>query len=435
MTGIPLFPAAQQAQIIRAHQRDLYHVSLLHEQAENTARSWLGSRTLTRWDKELELVVKLLYYSLTTGRATQTLGEEYTDIWQHSTTMPPSRLTRAALVLLPSLPAYMLSRMVNTAQVFPHSPWLTTLLRDLPFVLETLTELNLAVFYIRGVYYDVFKRFLGVRHISSLPENPHTRPPSYSLLGVLLTARLIYRLTLFVQSKRSNSALGDQKGKRAVQDSASRETYLDDRPVSQLLDSVDPESEPAKPAEDDARTMLDVASLPPTIRASRTCTLCLEERTDTCSTECGHLFCWSCIVGWGREKVSLFIQNAVTTPDSRLDLTGRMPIVSTEPEPYSLTADIQSMSYMVNRKVHGLQSDEQIDRTSGELYIYTTCCIRVMLSPLRRIRPNSLLGFASFTYTSAASSRTRFINSSKPIILPSIRISTLSYSHMTTFVR
>lgn len=72
-----------------------------------------------------------------------------------------------------------------------------------------------------------------------------------------------------------------------------------------MLDVVDPESEPAKPAEEDARTMLDVASLPPAVRASRTCTLCLEERTDTCSTECGHLFCWSCIIGWGREKVSL----------------------------------------------------------------------------------------------------------------------------------
>ncbi|KAJ3877529.1 Pex12 amino terminal region-domain-containing protein [Lentinula edodes] len=298
MTGIPVFPAAQQAQIIRAHQRDLYHVSLLREQVENTARSWLGTRTLTRWDKEVELLVKLMYHGLTTGRATQTLGEEYTDIWQHSATVPPSRLTRAALVLLPSVPAYILSRFVNINRV---SARLATLLIYLPFVLETLTDINIAVFYIRGVYYDVFRRILGVRHISSLPENPHIRPPSYSLLGVLIAVRLIYRLIMFARSK-SSSALLEEKGKRVVQVSSDRETYLDDRPVSQMLDVVDPESEPAKPAEEDARTMLDVASLPPAVRASRTCTLCLEERTDTCSTECGHLFCWSCIIGWGREK-------------------------------------------------------------------------------------------------------------------------------------
>ncbi|KIK70380.1 hypothetical protein GYMLUDRAFT_148619 [Collybiopsis luxurians FD-317 M1] len=301
MTGIPVFPAAQQAQIIRAHQRDLYHVALLREQAENTARSWLGTRTLTRWDKELDLMVKLIYYGLTTGRATQTLGEEYTDIWQRSATVPPSRLARAALVLLPSLPAYILTRFINVTVVSTRSPKLAAVLKVLPTALETLTEINLAVFYIRGVYYNLWKRLLGIRHISSLPENPHIRPPSYSLLGILIAVRLVYRLVVYIRSQRAESML-ELKGKRAAQVDSDRETYLDDRPVSQMLDIVDPESEPAKPAEEDERTMLDVASLPPAIRASRVCTLCLEERTDTCSTECGHLFCWSCIVGWGREK-------------------------------------------------------------------------------------------------------------------------------------
>jgi peroxin-10 len=247
------------------------------------------------------LLVKILYYGLTTGRATQTLGEEYTDMWQQQgSRVPPSRLTRAALVLLPSLPAYLLTRFVNMTSVSATSPKLAALLKALPTALETLTEINLAVFYMRGVYYDVLKRLLGVRHISSLPENPHTRPPSYSLLGVLIVVRLIYRLVIFVKSK--TAATVEDKRKRAIQDSSDREMYLDDRPVSQLLEVVDPESEPAKPAEEDERTMLDVASLPAAVRASRICTLCLEERTDTSSTECGHMYCWSCIVGWGREK-------------------------------------------------------------------------------------------------------------------------------------
>jgi peroxin-10 len=78
--------------------------------------------------------------------------------------------------------------------------------------------------------------------------------------------------------------------------------FIDDRLVSTMLESVDPESTPAKPAEEDENTILDVSSIPASVRAGRTCTLCLEERTDSCATECGHLFCWSCVVGWGREK-------------------------------------------------------------------------------------------------------------------------------------
>lgn len=124
-----------------------------------------------------------------------------------------------------------------------------------------------------------------------------------------------------------------------------------------MLDIVDPESEPAKPAEEDERTMLDVVSLPPAVRASRICTLCLEERTDTCSTECGHLFCWSCIVGWGREKVS--VKSIIVEQVSDYScFTGRMSTVSSEFEPYTIVTDIQSMSCSqlnISIKVHRLQ--------------------------------------------------------------------------------
>lgn len=80
------------------------------------------------------------------------------------------------------------------------------------------------------------------------------------------------------------------------------EMFIDDRLVSTMLDVVDPDAQTAKSAEEDENTVLDVASLSSGVRAGRKCTLCLEERTDSCATECGHLFCWGCIVGWGRER-------------------------------------------------------------------------------------------------------------------------------------
>lgn len=116
-----------------------------------------------------------------------------------------------------------------------------------------------------------------------------------------------------------------------------RETYLDDRPVSTFLGPENPEGEPAKPAEEDERTMLDVGSIDGALRAGRNCTLCLEERTDTCSTECGHLFCWSCIVGWGREKVRL---EPISKSDGSNVATGGVPTVPTVLEPNALVTNL-----------------------------------------------------------------------------------------------
>lgn len=55
--------------------------------------------------------------------------------------------------------------------------------------------------------------------------------------------------------------------------------------------------------------------------------------------------------------------------------------------------------------------------------------INVILSPFRRIRPNCFLLFF-FTLTSSASSRTKFMYSSKPIIRPSTLRSFCSNSHI-----
>ena len=142
--------------------------------------------------------------------------------------------------------------------------------------------------------------------LSSVPEDPHIGPPSYSLLGVLLGIRLLHRLLAYIQAQQEaqvSSGKGEQHVERA---DVTAGFFIDEKPVLDLL-NLDPVNEPTKPAEEDERTILEISKIPQAIRTGRNCTLCLEERTDSCSTECGHLFCWNCIVGWGREKVNLFV--------------------------------------------------------------------------------------------------------------------------------
>ncbi|EPQ61390.1 hypothetical protein GLOTRDRAFT_102715 [Gloeophyllum trabeum ATCC 11539] len=302
-SSLPSFPPAQQAQTIRANQRDLFHVLSLKEHTENTLRAWLGTRLLSRWDKEIELGVKLLYYGLTTGRAVQTLGEEYTDIWLHSssTNRRPSAELRAALILLPTLPWYLLARFGSALQ--DNSSFLTAIVRRLPTAIEVISEINLAIFYLRGTYYDLSKRILGIRQLSSIPEDPRTRPPSYALLGILLGVRLMHRLFTSLRALRASREAKTTAGHKSKQSvDALNEAFIDDRAVSTMLGPSDPEGKPVVPAEEDDRTVLDMAAIPEELRTGRNCTLCLEERTASCATECGHLFCWDCIVGWGREK-------------------------------------------------------------------------------------------------------------------------------------
>lgn len=133
-----------------------------------------------------------------------------------------------------------------------------------------------------------------------MPQNPHIRPPSYSLLGIMLGVRLLHRL---VSSIRLKYAAGVDGSPANAATNTDQGMFIDDRPVSSLVGRLSPENEQTQSAEQDEGTMLDIEAIPEAVRAGRNCTLCLEERTNSCSTECGHLFCWDCIVGWGREKV------------------------------------------------------------------------------------------------------------------------------------
>lgn len=152
------------------------------------SQNYTGTRWLTRWDKELNLSVKLCYYAFTTGAgtvecshtthrliycsaATQTLGEEYTGIWQYSPsaqTVPPPSLVRTTLIILSFVPSYFIGRLGQNVALNNRHPNVAKWLKRLPSALDVVTEIHLAVFYLRGSYYDLVKRILGIHHVGVL---------------------------------------------------------------------------------------------------------------------------------------------------------------------------------------------------------------------------------------------------------------------------
>ncbi|KAH7340380.1 Pex12 amino terminal region-domain-containing protein [Rhizoctonia solani] len=311
---LPSLSPATQAQIIRSNQKDLQHVAQLREQISDVVRNYLGSRWLHRREAELELVTNILYSTVTSLRATQTLGEEYVGMWAYdsNTRSLPSRKLRAALVLLPTLPSYIISKFNSQAL---GSSSLSTCLRALPGIVETTVELNLALFYLTGTYNTLTRRVLGVRHVSSTLPDPNARPPSYSFLGILMCIRLLHRLYSLIDKELKSLeppapvqstnalALSDSQPLLAPRDTdIQQHQYIDSRRVTEILHTHAESSETPLGAETDEFTSLHIVGVSPELRAGRRCALCLEERTATTSTECGHLFCWACIVGWGDEK-------------------------------------------------------------------------------------------------------------------------------------
>ncbi|KAF8592031.1 hypothetical protein K439DRAFT_1643984 [Ramaria rubella] len=299
-------PSASQAQIIRANQRDVFHISSLREQLEASLRTWFGTRWILRWEKEIELFAKLAYFGLVNRYSYQTLGEEYTDIWQRSLRSPglSSGKLRSAVVLFSILPSYFLRSLGSRLNARVPGTWFTKLVHHLPTLLDALSEINLAVFYFCGNYHDLTQRIFRIRHISTIPTNPNVTPPSYSILGLMITIRLAYRVIEFLRSYSSPDTpeAEREKGERRLHHISPGEPTIDTRNVSSILASMSADEHEPTSAEDDEHTMLYVPALSVEERMARRCTLCLEERTSTCATECGHLFCWSCISGWAKEK-------------------------------------------------------------------------------------------------------------------------------------
>ncbi|KAL8370703.1 hypothetical protein RB595_000865 [Gaeumannomyces hyphopodioides] len=201
----------------------------------------------------------------------------------------------------------------------------------------------LTAFYFGGAYYGLAKRAVGLRYIFT--RNVTGGPGAagrdgrggYEILGVLMVAQFAIQAYLHARSvlagtapsgSSSGAADGDEHAAPHPHHAYGVEVSLDhehsfaannglllfpgelaaaaDGGGARAATAIDVPRATHTPVAPRARYDLarDPAAVMGWIKGAhqRKCTLCLDEMRDPAATSCGHVFCWSCIGDWVREK-------------------------------------------------------------------------------------------------------------------------------------
>ena len=347
------YPFATSPDILRTHEKDAYLTSTLSVQASSILRSLLGARFTHRHTDTINHLTELLYLCLTTLLGNRTLGEEYCDVIQvEDDTLRLVSLSRrvgyiASVVFTPwllakTLPALRrrlrtkLERVIERGKQKAQASE-SRALRFQEYVLKHLDSLtspsliyvwSLATFYFTGSYYHLSKRLFGLRYIFTRRIQPDEQRVGYEVLGVLLVLQMVVQSILHVRQ----TLLDNASEQRADTDSAN--AIISDKkleiPVRSTLEGTfTPPNLPKGPPQTTQTPVLDhprydlstpnTMSWIPAGQQSK-CTLCLEPFRDPSVTTCGHVFCWTCLQDWVREKAECPLCRQTILPQKVLPL-------------------------------------------------------------------------------------------------------------------
>ncbi|KAL6709617.1 peroxisome biogenesis factor 10 [Coniothyrium glycines] len=349
------YPFATSPDIIRSHQKDAYFSGVLLEQISSLIRKFYGARFAHTYVSETRVAGDLLYLGLTTLIGNRTLGEEYTDIVQveSETGKLPALGRRAGYILGCILGPYLLGRMLPALRRRMRAKLEANLrgyarqqakaqhqaqerggeakigrplgMRIQNYILQNLDTitspspiyaLSLATFYFSGSYYHLSKRLAGLKYIFTRQVPDSDNRAGYEVLGVLLVLQMAVQAYLHVHTTVTSAAAigaGHPQGTSAIVGGGA-EVSLDPNAYSAnnalLFEAAQPTTAPSDlskwtntPSAENPRIELtDEDTMSWIGGGNRKCTLCLEELKDPSVTTCGHVFCWTCISDWAREK-------------------------------------------------------------------------------------------------------------------------------------
>lgn len=298
---------------MRAHQKDAYFETSFQTQLQEVLHIFKGSRFINTHPEEIAVAAKAIYLSLTTLIARRTLGEEYVDLIyvNRKGTRFPKILLRIGFILSYAVVPYFLTKLIrrlglsrsddeddddedNDEENKSKSFW-----SMYPKVLDVIMNLHIAIFYFQGEFYSLSKRIFGLRYAFGHNKDPKklAKSGNYSFLGGLILLQFLVKSILKLKTYNDTQKEKRQSQKRGG-DLENSEALLSNFSKFKQLEKV---GQAVAKRKDLQIELSDPNQLPYIPEDSRTCMLCLTEMTNPAAANCGHFFCWTCIVDWIRE--------------------------------------------------------------------------------------------------------------------------------------
>uniref|UniRef100_A0A182PL40 RING-type E3 ubiquitin transferase n=1 Tax=Anopheles epiroticus TaxID=199890 RepID=A0A182PL40_9DIPT len=266
---------AGQAEIIRTVQKDQEHIEYVRT-ALSDVLLMLSQRHWFRYNALCKLIAEIMYHHYAILNNLQTLGEEYTGIIQVDANyvMLPNKALQLLAILLEYGGEHVVERVLTYLQTeIDRSEELLETVKDglhklidtLRVVVPYIRGFHTSLFYINGGKYHISKRLTGINYvlIRNWLKEDHSIY-GYKVLGYVTLTQLVLALTARYQQYRSQPIPKPKPVPGIRSPTAGRK-----------------QSSPGPSSQD-----------------ARNCALCMDTTQDISVTQCGHLFCWQCILNW-----------------------------------------------------------------------------------------------------------------------------------------
>ena len=320
MARLQLFPAGAP-ELVRSNQKDRFYSEHIHSLLSDVTRQVLPLHCWFRWQRELQLVAEVAYYSLTTVLGNQTLGEEYCNTVQVGSPdrssgryAVPGAMRRSLAIIIQTLGPYLVEKGFEALYQRIRDRNLQFCIRserDYEFLesvagyieefVNVFSRLHLALFYIRGIFYHFGKRLVGIRYFmiryGLTAGQTHSQLNTYRILGWLILFQVAVKLYTYILR------------------------YLKKRQINRTNRTPADNHCDTGPTKPGLRVVLESSIMPAAgTQSGIKCPLCLETCQVPTTTLCGHIFCWSCIAEWSSEKSECPVCRATARPQQLVSL-------------------------------------------------------------------------------------------------------------------